>query len=595
MTADVDQFVQQFQAFLQGRPTWVGNLTTATSETLIELAASVGAFAQGRIIRAAEDCFAETAQSDSSILSITQMQGLRISRYLPAGLPTQLSSPVPLTVPPLTQFQCAGQFFFNREQITFTDTNPVSVTLFEGQVYAYVMNGKGSERQTFVGAQDAFAVSDRDVQVTLNGMILPKAYGGLWNFDGLPGYSDQTMSDGRLLIQFGNYGGLNGFFGTIPGINDQIIVSYPITQGISGNSFTTINKQVTVAGFPEIGGVATANPTGGSNANPIVSYKNVASGGFGTYQSGVTKSQYQSIIATYPGIVDVMTQAQREIDPSDLKWMNVVRVAALTSSPWTQAQIQDFLKYCQSVTMYSTYFHWQDAIPIDRDVEVDVYIFNSATIEAVREAVVSEINGLFAPRPGILTTNFYVSDLERAIFRAGKGAVSYIIPRSPTGSMIVGAPPSPVATYTINPNQAQGLPQLVYAYGISTDMQNGDVGYPSSWVYPQVTQADGTSTITLTWPEVYGASKYHVWGRDSAQGFGLLATINAGDPLTFTDNGTITPVGPLPPSGNWPIRYNRLRPVDPNDPTKGTTLKVNVFYAERQQRFDTNPTRMQLG
>ncbi|MDN3040695.1 hypothetical protein P2L35_13425, partial [Enterococcus faecium] len=64
LTADVDQFVSQFQNYLTTIPSWQGTLTTMTSETLIELAASVGAFAQGRIIRAAEDCFAETAQSD---------------------------------------------------------------------------------------------------------------------------------------------------------------------------------------------------------------------------------------------------------------------------------------------------------------------------------------------------------------------------------------------------------------------------------------------------------------------------------------------------------------------------------------------------
>ncbi|WP_391858014.1 hypothetical protein, partial [Vibrio cidicii] len=124
----------------------------------------------------------------------------------------------------------AGQYFFNRDEITFTDANPINVTLYEGQVYAYQMPGLGTERQTFVGAQDNFSVSDRDVAVLINGIMIPKAYGCLWNFDGLPGFSDQTMSDGRLLIQFGNYGGLNGNFGSIPGVNDTVIVMYPITH-----------------------------------------------------------------------------------------------------------------------------------------------------------------------------------------------------------------------------------------------------------------------------------------------------------------------------------------------------------------------------
>ncbi|MDN3069175.1 hypothetical protein, partial [Enterococcus faecalis] len=154
------------------------------------------------------------------------------------------------------------------------------------------------------------------------------------------------------------------------------------------------------------------------NANPVVSYKNVASGGFGTYQSAVTKSQYQSIIATYPGILDVMTQAQREIDPSDYRWMNVVRVSALTASPWTQAQIQDFLNYCQKVTMYSTYFIWQDPIAIARNVALDVYAFNSANLLQVQQSVEQVIQTLFSKRPGLLMTNFYISDLVNAAMKS---------------------------------------------------------------------------------------------------------------------------------------------------------------------------------
>ncbi|MDN3040525.1 hypothetical protein P2L35_12530 [Enterococcus faecium] len=482
----------------------------------------------------------------------------------------------------------AGQYFFNRDEITFTDANPINVTLYEGQVYAYQMPGLGTERQTFVGAQDNFSVSDRDVAVLINGIMIPKAYGGLWNFDGLPGFSDQTMSDGRLLIQFGNYGGLNGNFGSIPGVNDTVIVMYPITHGATGNSYVVMGKPVTVDGYPFVTGTALENPSGGSNANPVVSYKNVASGGFGTYQSAVTKSQYQSIIATYPGILDVMTQAQREIDPSDYRWMNVVRVSALTASPWTQAQIQDFLNYCQKVTMYSTYFIWQDPIAIARNVALDVYAFNSANLLQVQQSVEQAIQTLFSKRPGLLMTNFYISDLVNAAMKSNPN-ISYVIPRSPTGAMIVGAPPSPVAEYTINHNGGS-LGQLVYAYGISTDMAStGDVGYPTSWVYPQVTQAQAPASITLTWPAVYDASKYHIWGRDSHDGFGLLATINAGQPLTWTDDGSVTPVPPLPASGNWPIRYNSI------DPAVGGSLTVNVFYAERQQRIDTNPTRLQIG
>lgn len=601
LTADVNQFAQQFELSLQQKPTWKGNLTTQTSQTLIELISTVGAFAQGRIIREAEDEFAETAQSDSAIRSITTMQGLRMTRYLPAGMPVTLSSPVVVSLPPLTQFQCAGNYFFNRDQITIDPTanpNGTNVTLYEGKIAAYAMPGLGTERQTYVSKEGNFTVSDRDVFVQVNGVIIPKAYGGLWAFDGLPGYADITMSDGRLLLQFGNLGGntaqfgqLNQF-GTIPGVNDTVVISYPITKGASGNNLVTAGKGVTITGFPLITGISLANPTGGANDNPVIAYKNVASGGFGSYQSAVTKSQYAAMIATYPGIVDAVTQAQREIDPGDVRWMNVIRVSALTSNnpltQWTMPrdadQIKQFTDYCQTVSMYSTYFLWQNPIPMPRVVNMDVYIFNSAIPEQVQQAVQTAITNLFAPRPGLLMTNFYESDLIEAAFKSSPGAISYVNVNAPTGPMIVTAPESPIPTYTVIEGGGS-LAQGVYAYGISTTLVNGEQGTPVNWVFPQVTSTTNTSEIQLTWPAVFDAQTYTIWGRSAEAGIGKLIDIPAGT-LTWTDNGSLSPTIPLDSSiAKVPIRYNSLQ-----------QLTVNVFYAERQQRYDSSdPTRISAG
>lgn len=583
ISQDFDQFVTQFQAALQSQPTWVGNLTTQTSQTLIEYISSVGTFSQGRILRAYEDAYAETAQSDDAILSIAQMQGLRLTRYLPAQVPATMTSLTTVSLPPLTQFTCSGNYFFNRDQLTFQAGVPTNITLYEGQVYSYVLNGLGTERQTFVSSQNGFIISDQDVWVQVNSVFLPKSFGSLWNFDGLPAFADLTLSDGRLLVQFGNLGGVNGQFGTIPGTNDLVLISYPVTQGDSGNSITTSGKSVSVAGFPSISGTMTDNPQGGANDKSILAYKNVASGAFGTYSSAVTKSQYQALVATFPGVVDAVTQSQREIDPGDLVWMNVVRVSALTTSDstggWTQAQIQEFLTYCQSVTMYAVYFLWQEAIPIVVNVTANVYIYNSAVPTQVQANSVQAITNLFAPRPGILMTNFYVSDLIEVITNSSPGLVSYVDIVTPTGAMIVTSPESPLPTYTLVPGGGT-LGSLVYAYAVSTTLTTGEVGFPTSWVFPQIITNTNNYAITLTWPAVFNAQTYQIWGR-VAGSIGLLGTVSAST-LTFTDNGSITPGPPPPSSGNFPIRYNKLG-----------NLTVNVYYSERQQQpFGTNPTRL---
>lgn len=581
VTADFDDFVTQFQTALVNKPTWKGNLTTQTSETLIEFISSVGTFAQGRIIRAYEDCFAETAQSDDAILSIAQMQGLRITRFLPASVPVTLNSLSDQSIPPLTQFLSGGNYFFNKEELTITANTPLNTFLSEGKVYNYIMNGLGTERQTFVSQQDGFAVSNDDVYVQINNTFIPKTFGVLWDYDGLPAFADLTLSDGRLLIVFGNLGGKNGFFGSIPQTNDTVIITYPITMGLSGNSLITLNKTVTANGLPFVTGIFTDNPSGGANNQPIIAYKNVASGSFGTYSSGVTKSQYQSIISTYPGIVDAITQAQREINPNELRWMNVVRVSALTTSPWTQAQIQQFLDYCQKVTMYAVYFLWQDPIAVPVDVNIDVYCFNSAIPTQIQQNSIAAIQNLFTPRPGLLMTNFYESDLTEAIDNGSPGLISYSIVDEPTGSMIVTAPPSPQITYTLIPG-AGSLGSLVYAYGISTVLTNGEEGTPTNWVFPQVVTTLANYAIKLDWPPVANAQTYKIWGR-AAGSIGLITSVPA-TTLEFIDDGSITPSGNPPNSiADIPIRYIKLN-----------SLTINVHYSERQQRIEGVPTRTTL-
>ena len=572
---DFTDFVNTFQDYLSTKDVWRGTLTTMTSQTLIELVAAVGTFMEARNIRVAEDAFAETAQSDDSIRSITQMQGLRMTRKLPAGLEVTMTSTITQTINPMTQFLCAGQYYFNREQLFFQAGVAQSITLFQGQVFAFAMNGLGSPRQTFLSDEDAFAVSDQDVRVYINSTLIPKTFGTLWNYRDLPAYGDLTTSDGRLLIVFGSEQ-----FGYTPLVADTVVIQYAITQGADGSNQTLQGKPVTVDGHPEITGNATANPTGGGDEQPVQTYKNLSSGAFGTYSSAVTKSQYLATIGTYPGVIDSVTQAQRDINPMALEWMNVIRISALTTTQWTQQQQQDYIKYLQTVTMYAPRFVWQDPVPVLQTIEVTVYCFNTAILSKVQADCEAKIEQLFAPRSGLLMTNFYNYDLENACRIAGAGAVSYVKVTKPVDPMIVTAPPSPSVEYEIITG-AGTLTPLVYAYGISAVNADGEEGPPANWVFPQITKVMGNSnSVKLTWLPLEIAVSYKVYGR-KAGSVGLLATIPATNPLTFTDDGSITPGVAPPGTANVPIRYNKIQ-----------QLTVNVVFAERQQRIQDTPTRL---
>jgi hypothetical protein len=586
LTAEVDDFVGQFNAYLVNQPVWKGELVTQTSQTLVELISSVGAFDQGRILRSYEDSFPETAQADDAVRAITTMQGLRISRWLPSELSATITSPATVTLPPYTQFTSGGTYLFNREQVVLNAGVPTPITLNQGYVKTILMYGDGSDFQAYVANEDPFVVADSDTNVRINGVLIQKSGGVLWNFRDQQAFADLTMPDGRLLVQFGN-----SRFGAVPGKTDEVAVTYVVTNGENTNNSTLSGKRVTVDGFSTISGTITSNPTGGASEKPVVVYKNVASGAFGTYESGVTKPQYVALVNTYPGIIDAVTQAQREINPMDLNWMNVIRVSALTTSPWTVSMKQDFMDAMQKITMYSCRFMWQDAIPMDRDVEVEVYFFNTAVLSNGQANSEAAIQNLLAPNPGILQTDFFESDIDTAIKKNNNSQVSYVKVIQPA-EMIVNAPSSPPTTWALIPGGAAApMNPGIYAYAVAvTNAQ--DAGPPNGWVFPQIEDIQGTNNaIQLTWPEVKGALSYRVYGRQGgnpSQPLGLMATITpnpANATATFVDNGTITPVGPLPSTMSLaPIRYNRLR-----------NLTVRVYYADRQKRLDGSPERQEQG
>lgn len=573
LTVDFDDFVTQMNAYLSQQGVWKGQLTTQTSQTLVELAATIGVHDNARLIRFAEDAFAETAESDAAILSITAMQGLRITRMLPAQMLISLTSPVTVSIPPYTQFTVGGTMFFNREQLEILAGQTINTTLAQGQVFSVHLFGLGTPYQAWVSEEDSFVVSDMDTQVRINGSLIPKTSGTLWNYRGMPAYADLTLPDGRLNVQFGN-----AQFGSMPQVQDQVTITYVITDGQNTNSLQIVGRSVSVTGFPQLSGSVLQNPTGGASQNPVQVYKNVASGAFGTYESAVTRNQYIAIASAYPGVVDAITQAQREINPMDLQWMNVVRVSILTNSPWTQQQQTEYLNELQSKSMYAVRLMLVDAIPIDRDLDIDVYAFNTATLSQVQAQSEQAIQQLFAPKPNILMTDFFESDIDTAIKKANNGQVSYLIVNQPVAPMYVNAPPAADILYQIIPGVGT-LDERVYAYSVAVtnDLEEGP---PNKWVFPQVTSGNDNS-ISLTWNEVPGAVSYRVYGRTGGnlgQLGPVIPAVAGGPPQVFVDNGSLTPTGGMPNTlDQSPIRYNRLR-----------SLTIRAHYADRQARLSVH-------
>jgi hypothetical protein len=258
--------------------------------------------------------------------------------------------------------------------------------------------------------------------------------------------------------------------------------------------------------------------------------------------------------------------------------MNVMRVSALTNSPWLLAQRNAYITYLQSQTMYSTRFLWQDPIPVPRDISLSVYCFNAvASLGEIEGKVTKAIQQLFAARPGLLLTNFFESDLISAAKNAAPNQISYVLVNSPTTPMWVTAPTPPTITPTVLPTGGT-LPASVYAYAVSVNTPGPsgatDVGTPTNWVFPQVVSGSNTSSIVLNWNDARAYAdvlNYVVWGRLSNM-TQILATLGP-TVNTWTDNGSIAnPVSSTPfPSPDLNIRYNTIN-----------SLSVRAFYSQRQ-------------
>ena len=594
LSADFEQLRSDFEQYLAQKKSWKGNLTTMTGQTLIELVAALGAFDQTKISRAFEDAFAETAVSDEAIRACAVMQGIRMTRKLPAQVTVELTAPRGTIIPVYSQFTCSGYGFFNRDVLQFltgdSDTSTITCTLYQGDVHTYYINGDGSNLQAWVSEQDQFTVSDRDVLVQINSESIPVSYSGLWNFRNQPACMDLSTSDGRLLIQFGTNRmniarQANGIvdeelveevtYGTVPTINDIVTITYAVTEGESGNNYVTKDSRVTIDGFAEVEGTATSNPVYGSNEKSTLTYKNNTASSFGTYGSAVTKSQYSAIVNTYPGVVDAITQAQREINPGNVQYMNVIWVTGVTDQPWDEQQKKEFCDWCQQQSMYSTRFVWVDATKVSRRVSIRCYCYNSAVLSDVVDNVKAAITTLFEPRPGILMTDFYRSDIIKTAMEADAN-ISYVLLDEPQTDFIVTQPNAPILSYEIIDNGGS-LTEQQYNYCVTMVTDDGTESLMDNWVHPVVLNAN--SQVKLTWASDISAVKYRVYGRTTT-GMGLIAELNS-DTLTYTDNGSTTPdVGKFNKYQLVNIKYNALNVLD--------ELVVNAYYAERQQRIDNS-------
>lgn len=552
---DFEGIRTQLQTALGNKASWKGLLPTQTGQTLIDFIAAVGAHSQAKAMRYGQDAYSETAIADRAIYAIADMQGLRLSRKLSAAIEVSMTyvkptvgSPASVTLQAFTQFQGAGTYWYNNVPVVINDGQTLVITLYQGYVVDQTVAGVGSDYATFISVEKNFTVSDQDVRVWINNVPVTLTRQGLWLFKNQQAVLDRTTPGGELKLQFGNT-----LYGANPSPTDEVRILYAVTSGADGNSIQTAGQRISqtnnlVSGLSY---ESTAVSTGGANEPSAAVYKRISSSNFGAFGSAVTRSQYVSLALEYPGVVDAKMFAQRELDPTDYRLMNTIKVVLLTASPWSLAQQNAFLDTLEAGTMYSTRFYLASATAVPRTVSVHLYCYNWATLADCESAANAAITALFTPKQGILGYDVMLSDVVDAVLKSNSGIESLDI-RTPTSDMQVSG--RPMQEPTLTGVGGGSLPTGSYSYAVYADDGNGNTAVVNFSTIVLTTPG----SVQIDWIPYSNASTYYVVGRLGGALGVIFSTPASSGILTYTDTGAATPTGTLPTAAQYPILYNSL-------------------------------------
>jgi len=533
---DYETIFQQLQAELTTREVWKdGLLQSSTGNTLTSHIAAIGAFSQYAIASALEEATLEAAKNDSSVYAWAIGQGIRIARKSSSQCSVELKiTPTftnPIAIPAYTQFVGQGGILlYNRTSFLIPANTSTFVTdLYQGEVVTQTVSGTGEDFQTFISTEQSFVVSDNDVVVRKNNTIVDLVTNKLWERKGLikEAVWDRTLKTGQLFLMFGNE-----LYGSKPTVNDVITIQYVATKGLLGNDTSATGKKLTTDLNPAITGVITSGLSGGGDETNAYTLKKTAPILWGAFESAVTGSQYRALpVGQYPGVIDIKTFAQRELSTTDLRYMNLVKIVLLTSSPWSQSQYDAFEKWYTARSIYSTRFYFEPPIQTLLDIRAEISCDDSADLISVKTKVSLALANLLRPRFKILGTNFYKSDIIDTIY-AADSSIRYIRLFTPENDIFAGVSPPSVLTSTYIPTG--GLVSGTYEYGISVTNATGE-----TQIKPISVTIPSSGSIKLDWEPVYNGLTYRIYGRSNSA-FELI-TILPLSVSTFTDNGTLIP------------------------------------------------------
>jgi len=439
---------------------WTNLVQSGTGTTIIRWIASIGAFAQGAIARSLQENYLDTARSPSGVLRCVRLQGVHIIRAQPGEVTVSITRTdnltTPLIIPTFSQWTIGGQSFYNAPPITLSGTGAaVTATLKRGTIATSTFNSSGLPYQTYIlGAPNLWSITDVNIfAIDVNGNMWTGTRTGLWRYEPTDQvFFDSTLPDGTAELKFGD-----GTYGAIPPLGTLKFYYVNLATSAATNIGLAVGSTGKASNLA-VAAITTSVASPNVDPPPPEFYKAIGPGGPANNGRAVTRDDHRAIALEYPGVVDALFRGQAELNPSDIRWMNVIAVTLLTTSVWNELEWLAFKQYFETIGIATTSFVRMDPVAIPVTVVVDIAINQTASVASITSMANQVITNYFTPSNTSLNMALEPSDIPLALMESAtylqapgeSGAwIDYIRVRSPSGPVV--APPTSYLTLTAPP------------------------------------------------------------------------------------------------------------------------------------------------
>jgi hypothetical protein len=331
---DYNATMLELQQLLSSQDAWADRFPGGIGQTVVGMLSALTAYQQHEIERFFTECFTDSALSDRSIFTIARMLGIRLRRRssptLTARVTREGTSNSYLIIPAWTLWQAVGAVdsYANVEPLVFQPGQfTLTAVLHIGSVRSIrqLMTGEKFAR-IVVSGSEPFSVHDRYVELKVNDVPWKLIQDGLWNYSPNALVAvDSTLGNGDLELRFGN-----DLYGKVPGNGEMAVVRWLDTLGTKSRPLIT-GEEITTT-IPGVKATVLGKDTVGGDEHSSTFYRVMGPNLFTSSGQATTVDEYRAIGLTYPGIVDLVVIPQRDLDPYDLRLMNVIHMCPLLAN-----------------------------------------------------------------------------------------------------------------------------------------------------------------------------------------------------------------------------------------------------------------------